>query len=66
MVPVEFDTIVFKEGNAYVSYCPRLDVSSCGHTVDEARANLKTAVSLFIEEAERMGTCPYSILRPFG
>jgi len=39
-----------------VAYCPELDLSSCGRDVDEARANLKTAVRLFTGEAARMGT----------
>ena len=56
MLPIEFEGIIFKEGRTYVSYCPELDVSSCGNTIDEARKNLKIAVSLFIEEAEKMGT----------
>jgi predicted RNase H-like HicB family nuclease len=56
MLPIEFDGIIFKEGNTYVSYCPKLDVSSCGNTIEEARKNLKVAVSLFLEEAEKMGT----------
>lgn len=57
MMPViEFDGIIFKEGDTYISYCPELDVSSCGNTIDEARKNLKIAVSLFLEEAENMGT----------
>ena len=53
---VEFDTIVFQEGKVFVAYSPKLDVSSCGSSVDEARRNLKTAVRLFLEEAEKMGT----------
>ena len=57
MMPViEFDGIIFKEGGTYISYCPELDISSCGNTIDEARNNLKIAVSLFLEEAENMGT----------
>lgn len=56
MFQIEFDGIVFKEGETFISYCPKLDVSSCGNTVDQARTNLKTAVRLFVEEAERMGT----------
>ena len=51
-----FDTLVWKEGGSYVSYCPQLDVSSCGDTIDEAQRMLKEAVSLFLEEAEKMGT----------
>lgn len=53
---IEFDSVVFEEGNAFVSYCPKLDVSSCGSDLDQARMNLKTAVRLFLEEAEKLGT----------
>ncbi|MEW6685601.1 MAG: type II toxin-antitoxin system HicB family antitoxin [Candidatus Edwardsbacteria bacterium] len=56
MIPIEFDIIVFKEENVFIEYCPELDVSSCGNTIDEARKNLKTAVRLFLEETEKMGT----------
>jgi len=56
MLQIQYDGIIFKEGRTYVSYCPELDVSSCGNNIDEARNNLKMAVSLFIEEAENMGT----------
>ncbi len=56
MLPIEFEGIILKEGRTLISYCPELDVSSCGNTIDEAKKNLKTAVSLFLEEAEKMGT----------
>lgn len=56
MFQIEFDAIIFKEGETFVAYCPKLDVSSCGNTIDEARKNLKTAVRLFLEEAKKMGT----------
>ena len=56
MMQIEFEAIVFQEGEAYVAYSPKLDVSSCGSSVDEAKNNLKTAVRLFLEESEKMGT----------
>lgn len=56
MIPIEFDAIIFQEGESFVAHCPELDVSSCGHSVDEARGGLKTAVRLFVEEAEKLGT----------
>ena len=56
MEDIYFDSLIFKEGNVYVSYCPQLDVSSCGDTVEEAQRMLKEAVCLFVEEAEKMGT----------
>jgi len=56
MIPIEYDMIIFKEDETYVAYCPELDVSSCGNTVEHAREMLKTAVRLFLEEAEKIGT----------
>lgn len=56
MVPIEYDIIIFKEDETFVAYCPELDVSSCGNTVDHAKAMLKNAVRLFLEESEKMGT----------
>jgi predicted RNase H-like HicB family nuclease len=65
MNPIEFDAIFFQEGKACVAYCPELDVSSCGSDVQQARHNLRTAVRLFLEEAEKMGTLE-DILREAG
>jgi predicted RNase H-like HicB family nuclease len=56
MIHIDFDVVVFQEGKTYVAYSPKLDLSSCGNTVDTARKNLKTAVQLFLEEAANMGT----------
>ncbi len=56
MSPIEFDIIVFKEDKAYVAYCPELDISSCGNNIEHAKEMLKTAVRLFLEEAEKIGT----------
>lgn len=47
---------IFKEDNRYVSFCPELNVSSYGDTPEDAKESLKEAVSLFLEECERMGT----------
>ena len=40
---------VEREGDGYVSLCPELDVASQGDTVENATANLKEAVELFLE-----------------
>ena len=47
---------IWKEGNMYSSYCPELDVASCGKTVKEARKNLREAIEIFIEETKKLGT----------
>ena len=47
---------VFKEGRTFVAYALELDVASCGGSKARALSNLKEAVRLFLEEAEKMGT----------
>ena len=56
MVELQFDSVIFLEGKTFIAYSPKLDISSCGNSMEEARKNLKTAVRLFLEEAEKMGT----------
>jgi len=65
MQHIEFTSLIFKEGETFVSYCPELGVSSCGDTVEEARRRLPEAVRLFLEESQRMGTLQ-DILREEG
>ena len=55
MKPVDYDILVFPENDTYVAYCPELDVSSCGATIEQAKDMLRTAVRLFLEEAEKLG-----------
>jgi predicted RNase H-like HicB family nuclease len=47
---------IWKEGEMYTSFCPELDVASCGHTVDEAKKNLREALEIYVEETSKMGT----------
>ena len=47
---------ILKEGDTYVAYSPALDLSSCGKTVGEAKRNFQSALNLFLEELQEMGT----------
>ena len=62
---IQFTTQIFKEGRTYFAHTPELDVSSCGGTQERALRNLKEAVRLFLEEADKMGTLN-QILREAG
>ena len=53
---IQFTTQIFKEGRTFVAHTRELDVSSCGGTQQRALQNLKEAVRLFLDEAEKMGT----------
>ena len=47
--------VIWKEGNRFVSKCPELGVASYGKTPEGARAALKEAVELYLENAQRLG-----------
>ncbi len=44
--------IIEREDSGYVALCPELDVASQGDSIEEARANLVEALTLFFESAE--------------
>lgn len=48
--------VYFEEGAVIIAHCVPLDVSSCGHDLQEARRNIRDAVAGFIEVCEEMGT----------
>ncbi len=55
MEMVRLTGVFWPEGDVYVSKCPELGVASCGDTVEEAMANLREAVELYLENARRLG-----------
>ena len=47
--------LVRREGDQYASWCPELDVASSGATVEEATANLKEAVTCYVDTYVELG-----------
>ena len=43
--------IIEREDDGYVALCPELDIASEGSSMEEARANLVGALSLFFDTA---------------
>lgn len=43
--------IIEREDDGYVALCPELDIASEGASIEEARANLVEALTLFFETA---------------
>ena len=44
--------IIEREDDGFVSLCPELDIASQGSSIEEAKANLVEALSLFFETAD--------------
>jgi predicted RNase H-like HicB family nuclease len=49
MATTVYTAIIEKERDLYAALCPELDVASQGTTVEEATANLREAIELFLE-----------------
>ena len=43
--------IIEREDDGFVALCPELDIASQGESIEEARANLIEALTLFFETA---------------
>lgn len=56
MPRVSFRAEVFREDDLYVGFCPEINISSFGETIEEAKRSLIEAVEAFVEECEAMGT----------
>jgi predicted RNase H-like HicB family nuclease len=52
MEKITFTAIIEKEEGMFVALCPEVDVASQGTTIEQATANLKEAVELFLECAD--------------
>jgi predicted RNase H-like HicB family nuclease len=50
--PLRLTAIIEREDDAFVSLCPELDIASQGSSIEEAKANLVEALSLFFETAD--------------
>lgn len=47
---------ILKEDDQFVAYCPALDLSTCGVTINEAKKMFIEMLDTFFEELSRMGT----------
>jgi len=52
---IDVEIVVTKEGNQYSSWCPELDIASCGDSPEEAVRNLGDALELYLSTLEEEG-----------
>ena len=56
MARLDYEVEVWRSGEYIMAGVPGLDVTSYGPTAEEAAADLREAVRLFVEECAQMGT----------
>lgn len=54
---------VFQEKGAFIAYCPKFDISTCGDTPKEAVMNFRKMLQLHIEVCQEMGTLKQDMAR---
>jgi predicted RNase H-like HicB family nuclease len=52
---IDLDMVVRREYHQYSSWCPDLDIASCGDTPEEAVKNLGDAVELYLDTLDEEG-----------
>lgn len=52
---IALEFVITKEGNQYSSWCPKLDIASCGDSPEEAVKSLGDAVELYLDTLEEEG-----------
>lgn len=64
MEQIKLSVAVFltKEGESYVAYCPALELSSYGDTIDDAKEGFEDALNIFVEETHKKGTLEKMLL----
>jgi predicted RNase H-like HicB family nuclease len=50
--PLRVTAIIEREDDGFVSLCPEFDIVSQGSSIEEAKANLIEALTLFFESAD--------------
>ncbi len=55
-VSVKLPMQVFREGNAFIAYCPALDISTSASTLPKVQEMFAELVRVFIDELINMGT----------
>ena len=59
-------TVVFfreKDEQNIVAYCPVLDLSTCGNTIEKAKQNFIECLKIYLEETIKHGTLERDLLK---
>ena len=52
---IVFTGRIFREGDAYVSYCDQIDAGTCGATLDETYRRTEALIEIHLEFAREHG-----------
>jgi predicted RNase H-like HicB family nuclease len=56
MVEMQLSLLVYKQGDYFVAYCPSLELSSYGDSVEDAKTGFDDAMNIYLEHCLKNGT----------
>jgi predicted RNase H-like HicB family nuclease len=55
---LQCSVVIRQENRQYSSWCPELDIASCGSTIEEASQNLHDAIKCYLQTCSELGELP--------
>lgn len=56
VIELQLNVLVFQQGDFYVAYCPSLNLSSYGDTIDDAKTGFDEVMEAYLDECEENGS----------
>jgi hypothetical protein len=62
-ITIDVQVLLFKEGETWVTYCPALELSSYGVSIEDAKTAFDECLNIFINETSKRGTLEICLLK---
>lgn len=62
IVEMQLSLLIYKQGDYYVAFCPSLELSSYGDSVEDAKTGFDDAMNLYLEYSIENGTLEKDLL----
>lgn len=56
VIELQLNVLLFQQEDFYVAYCPSLNLSSYGDTIDDAKAGFDEVMEAYLEECKENGS----------
>lgn len=62
-IELRLNVLVFQEGDYYVAFCPSLNLSSYGDSVDDAKTGFDEVMTSYLEEGKENGSLQDDLIK---
>lgn len=62
IIELQLNVLVFQQGDYYVAYCPSIELSSYGDTIEEAKNGFDDVMNNYLETSQKNGTLHSDLL----